>query len=74
VLQRSALKDDLEILRFAQNDIYERSYREVSEDTRAYQGRLEMGSSGENYRQRSEKSVTRDRRGMNLCQSVFICG
>lgn len=55
MLQRSALKDDLEILRFAQNDIYERSYRGVSEDTRAYQGRLEMGSSGENYRQRSEK-------------------
>ena len=47
VLQRSAIKDDLEILRFAQNDICERSYREVSEDTRAYQGRPEMGSSGE---------------------------
>jgi hypothetical protein len=30
--------------RRAQNDIYERSYREVSEDTRTYQGRLEMGT------------------------------
>ena len=43
MLQRSALKDDLEILRFAQNCIHQKSYREVSEDTRTIKANWKWG-------------------------------